>query len=145
MRFYDELNYPHPYTILVFWLLRTLESAASFGSFVFGSEIYRATVRAHSSLNFDFFSKNTTQVRGLLEPSALTLFKSNYLTGLTLEQLFTYTNEEHSDAPRSQRFFNPVYRYDYKSGDYFPKFYKEFYTQLFTTVMDITNAARVAP
>jgi len=58
---------------------------------------------------------------------------------------FKYENEELSDDFRYWRFSNPIFRYDYKSGDYLPKTYKEIYTYLFTSVAELSGGLRSAP
>jgi hypothetical protein len=72
-------------------------------------------------------------------------YVSNYFNNTDLTFINKYTNEENSDAARYLRFYNPVFKYDYKSGDYFPKLYKEVYTHLFTTANDLTNSVRTSP
>jgi heme/copper-type cytochrome/quinol oxidase subunit 1 len=72
-------------------------------------------------------------------------YKSNYFNNSSLSFSNTYTNEENSNTQRYLRFYNPIFKYDYKSGDYFPKFYKEVYTSLFTTIAELTSSIRTAP
>lgn len=52
---------------------------------------------------------------------------------------------ELSSTPRYYRFNDPIFKYDYKSGDYFPKLYKEIYQHLFTTILNITNGLKTNP
>lgn len=54
------------------------------------------------------------------------------------------SEEETSETSRNVRFTNPVFKYDFKSGDYFPKLYKEIYPHLFSTLSDITTGLRTA-
>ncbi len=70
---------------------------------------------------------------------------SNYFNDSSLDFIFKNSNEESSANARHLRFSNPVFRYDYKSGDYFPKLYKESYTYMFTTFADLTGGLRTAP
>lgn len=73
-------------------------------------------------------------------------YKSNYFNNSNLNFSNKYTNEELYDHARYLRFYNPIFKYDYKSGDYFPKLYKEFfYTYLFSTINDLTSSIRTAP
>jgi len=58
-----------------------------------------------------------------------------------INQLF---NENLSNQ-RYTRFTDPIFKYDYKSGDYFPKLYKEVYKHLFVSVMNITNGLKTSP
>jgi len=55
-----------------------------------------------------------------------------------------FENEESSDNIRYRRFDNPIFKYDYKSGDYYPKLYKEVYPYLFTSTIDLTGGLRQA-
>jgi hypothetical protein len=52
--------------------------------------------------------------------------------------------EELSETSRHLRFTNPVFKYDYKSGDYFPKLYKEAYPFLVPSILDLTSGLRTA-
>lgn len=73
------------------------------------------------------------------------LYLSNYFTNLNNSFISRYSNEETSDTARYLRFYNPIFKYDYKSGDYFPKLYTLMYSSLFSTLNDITNVSRKAP
>ena len=53
-------------------------------------------------------------------------------------EIFFYENTNN----RFLKFNNPIYKYDYKSGDYFPKFYKETYWFLFSSLLNITSAIK---
>jgi heme/copper-type cytochrome/quinol oxidase subunit 1 len=72
-------------------------------------------------------------------------FSSNFFFTLDNENSNKYNNEEISNNFRYQRFYNPVFKYDYKSGDYFPKLYKELYAHLFSSINDITGGLRQSP
>ena len=54
------------------------------------------------------------------------------------------SQEELSETSRHLRFTNPVFKYDYKSGDYFPKLYKEAYTFLVPSILDLTSGLRTS-
>jgi hypothetical protein len=56
-----------------------------------------------------------------------------------------YKNEETVGQRRDLRFDNPIFRYDYKSGNYFSKFNQETYTYLLSTLAGITGGLRTAP
>lgn len=43
---------------------------------------------------------------------------------------------------RYLKFDNPIFKYDYKSGDYYPKLYKEVYPFLFTSLIELTGGLR---
>ena len=54
-------------------------------------------------------------------------------------------NEEALANPRALRFNNVTFSYDYKVGDYFPKFYKENLLYLFSTFAKITSGLKTMP
>jgi hypothetical protein len=56
-----------------------------------------------------------------------------------------YNSEEMISTPRGLRFNNPIFRYDYKTGDYFTRASKELYFYLFSTFAEITGGIRSAP
>lgn len=72
-------------------------------------------------------------------------YYSGYFSNSDLSFLNKYSNEDSADDFRYLRFSNPVFKYDYKSGDYFPKLYKEIYTSLFTTMLDLTGGLKASP
>lgn len=71
-------------------------------------------------------------------------YSSKYFNNLNNPFFNKYSNEESSSNSRYLRFYNPVFKYDYKSGDYFPKLYKEMYTSLFTTISELTSGLRTS-
>jgi hypothetical protein len=72
-------------------------------------------------------------------------YTSNYFSNNSNIFLNKYSNEETSDSSRYLKFYNPVFKYDFKSGDYFPKLYKEIYTYLFLTMTEASSSLRNAP
>ena len=72
-------------------------------------------------------------------------YSSDYFNNTSLPFINKYTNEETSNVSRYLRFYNPVFKYDFKSGDYFPKIYKEMYTYLFMSRADALGSLRNAP
>lgn len=52
------------------------------------------------------------------------------------------TQEELFLDYRYLKFDNPIFKYDYKSGDYYPKLYKEVYPFLFTSLIELTGGLR---
>jgi hypothetical protein len=72
-------------------------------------------------------------------------FSSNFFFTLDNKDTNKYNNEEISNSFRYQRFSNPVFKYDYKSGDYFPKLHKIIHAHLFSTINDVTNGLRQSP
>jgi heme/copper-type cytochrome/quinol oxidase subunit 1 len=76
------------------------------------------------------------------------IFSSNVSSRIELNNLtlgIKYKNEDIVGQRRSLRFDNPIFRYDYKSGDYFPKFNQETYTHLLSTLAGITGGLRTSP
>jgi len=53
-------------------------------------------------------------------------------------------NEENANETRALRFYSPTFAYDYKTGNYFPKFYQENVTYLLSTFADLTGGLRTA-
>jgi hypothetical protein len=72
-------------------------------------------------------------------------YSSDYFNNTSISFLNKYSNEETSNLNRYLRFYNPIFKYDFKSGDYFPKIYKETYTYLFMTRADALGSLRNAP
>jgi hypothetical protein len=72
-------------------------------------------------------------------------YVSNHFAHINKEFQFKNINQETAETSRYLKFANPVFKYDYKSGDYFPKLYKEVYTHLFSSVSDLTSAVRTSP
>lgn len=70
-------------------------------------------------------------------------FKSKYFNNNSFDSYIKYSNEETSNNYRYWRFSNPMFKYDYKSGDYLPKFVKETYTHLFTTGTDLSGITKL--
>jgi len=97
---------------------------SSFYDFIFFNKNY-----------FSFFSNNYLSQK----------YSSNYFNNTSLPFINKYTNEETSEVSRYLRFYNPVFKYDFKSGDYFPKIYKEVYTYLFMSRADALGSLRNAP
>ena len=58
------------------------------------------------------------------------------------KDFFLLNNEELSSNSRFLRFDNPIFKYDYKSGDYFPKLYKDVYSFLIPSILDLTSGLR---
>jgi len=80
-----------------------------------------------------------------LNPNLSYGYSSQYFNNTSLTFINKYTNEETSNVSRYLRFYNPVFKYDFKSGDYFPKIYKEMYTYLFMSRADALGSLRNAP
>ena len=72
-------------------------------------------------------------------------YKSNHFSNTSVSFLNKYSNEETSETFRYLKFYNPVFKYDFKSGDYFPKLYKEAYNYLFLSMAEAVGSLRSAP
>ena len=72
-------------------------------------------------------------------------YKSNHFSNTSVSFLNKYSNEETSETFRYLKFYNPVFKYDFKSGDYFPKLYKESYSYLFLSMAEAVGSLRSAP
>lgn len=93
---------------------------------------------------YEFNFKNAKLITANI-PFQLNFF-SLYFSTLDAKTQFLLNNEETStNSSRYHKFDNPIFKYDYKSGDYFPKLYKEVYTFLFSTLIDLTGGLRQAP
>jgi hypothetical protein len=80
-----------------------------------------------------------------LTSSPLLIYNSGYFADNELTTQLKYDNEESAAAVRGLRFNNPLFKYDYKVGDYFPRINKELYLYMFSTLADITGGVRAAP
>jgi hypothetical protein len=90
-------------------------------------------------LESDLFANPTfTSVSSRTEINA----SSKITNSLDLKDKIMYANEEISSNFRQQRFQNPVFRYNYKIGNYFPKVDKVTYPHLFTTISELTGGIR---
>lgn len=69
-------------------------------------------------------------------------FNSKYFSKIDAEFQFLFSNEELFSNSRYHRFDNPLFKYDYKSGDYYPKLYKEVYSHLITSFIELTGGIR---
>lgn len=74
----------------------------------------------------------------------LTSYTGDLFFGQFIDKI-TINNEEIFSNYRYHRFDNPIFKYDYKSGDYYPKLYKEAYSFLFSSSNDLTGGLRAAP
>lgn len=108
------------------------------------------------ALNTAIFNTHTNYLFNLiynyfiiLNSSTIVLFSTNnnlylseYFSNSDELMLSKYNHQELSNVYRFNRFSNPIFKYDYKAGDYFPKLYKEIYTHLFTTIGSLTSGLR---
>jgi hypothetical protein len=69
-------------------------------------------------------------------------FYSNFFSNTSINDLNKNSYLEITTQARNQKFAYPVFKYDYKAGNYFPKLYKETYSYLLSSLSDLTNALR---
>jgi len=99
-------------------------------------EQYIASIRGYTTVKGVY--TDSTSSPDLLNRSKGVLSTDN------VEQL-RFGTEETSHGYRYNRFSNPIFRYDYRSGDYVTKELKEGFTHLFTMLNDVTGGIRKAP
>jgi hypothetical protein len=87
--------------------------------------------------NLPTFSQNQT-------PSFLTYVTNNFLSD-SLQTRYTLTHQEGSGEYRYQRLQNPIFRYDFKLGNYMPDENKKKNPFLYTTIHDLTTGVRKSP
>ena len=112
------------------------------------------------NLSYVFFSNQTSYLFSLFyniylnyylssffesNSSSFLNYKSNHFSNTSVSFLNKYSNEETSETFRYLKFYNPVFKYDFKSGDYFPKLYKESYSYLFLSMAEAVGSLRSAP
>lgn len=94
---------------------------------------------------YNFYYLNNNTHINKLEINNNINYTSNYFSNVDNNFINKYSNEEISNTSRFLRFYNPIFKYDYKSGDYFPKLYEQVYSSLFATINDLTSSIRTAP
>ena len=94
---------------------------------------------------YNFSELNNIINNKLISNHSEIFYSSNYFSNLDLNVSNKYGNEESSQSQRYLRFYNPIFKYDYKSGDYFPNLYRIVYSSLFTSILDLTNSIRTSP
>lgn len=102
---------------------------------------------SHTFKMFNVFSifKNSPSFNfQIWKNSSLNKKTSHFETFDEISKLINFNNEK-NNLVRFSRFTDPVFKYDYKSGDYFPKLYKEVYKQLFVSLINITNGLKTSP
>jgi hypothetical protein len=61
---------------------------------------------------------------------------------MSLIEINKNNEEENSEKSKHLKFNDPIFKYDFKSGDYFPNINKELYSYLFSTILDTTSALK---
>lgn len=112
---------------------------SSINPILFGTHTNKIFTNIYKYLNTDFNSLNSLNSNTSLH------YTSKYFNNVDSNFNTKYSNEESSNSFRHLRFYNPVFKYDYKSGDYFSKIQELLYGYLFTTISDITSSVRTSP
>ena len=99
-----------------------------------------------SSLNF--FSKNNN-IKKTFHESNINLensifFSSNFFFEQNMSFFSKFFFQENLNNNRFNKYDNVIFKYDYKSGNYFPPITLDLYPNLITSMMDITSSARKA-
>jgi len=89
------------------------------------------------------YIKNLKTNRVAFKAKSLNDYNTNDFSNIASKEKFLLDNEEFSNNSRFLRFDNPVFKYDYKSGDYFPKLYKDLYFFLIPSILDLTSGLRM--
>lgn len=141
--FYIFYNFFHSLTFnLSYFMLSFFSIFFSNFSYVFFSNqtfspfIWFYNIYSNFYSNFFLINQSTTSVLN---------YQSNHFSNTSFSFLNKYSNEETSETSRYLKFYNPVFKYDFKSGDYFPKLYKEVYSYLFLSMSEAVGSLRSAP
>jgi hypothetical protein len=117
-----------------------------FASFLNIISIILFDYKTNSFFNFFYDFNFKTSIIAMQNNTLILNFFSLYFSPVDSKTQFLLGNEEiNSSSVRYHKFDNPIFKYDYKSGDYFPKLYREVYTFLFSTLIDLTGSLRQAP
>jgi len=128
------------YTVFLFYDFLVFSTTA-LGIIFFNFKLFPIFEAFYNYLGF----KISTNLIILTQPNNDLTYGSNYFNNLSTGFQNKYNSEELSINVRYQRFNNPLFKYDFKSGDYFPKLYKEIYTYLFSTILETTSDIRTSP
>lgn len=97
---------------------------------------------SYSTLNFKFLTEsNLTTESYKSEKTDVTYLSQNW-NSLDLNNKSMFNSVESSLNFRYQKFTNPIFRYDYKAGNYVTKQDKQAFPYLFTTFSEITGGIR---
>ena len=102
------------------------------------------------SINLADFSANYTQLSKVLRNNFLTKYQKNYLKTYTTNQTYLdttvnqnlYQSQENRTDFRNQRTQNPIFRYDFKLGNYMPEELKRKFPHSFISIHDLTTGLR---
>jgi len=91
-----------------------------------------------------FFPYYTHMTLKSTNPTILT-YVTNGFSFDSLQTSYTLTHQEDSSEYRYQRLQNPIFRYDFKLGNYMPDENKKKSPFLYTTIHDLTTGVRKSP
>jgi hypothetical protein len=102
------------------------------------------------SINLADFSTNYTRLSKVLRNNFLTKYQKNYLKTYTTNQTYLdttvnqnlYQSQENRTDFRNQRTQNPIFRYDFKLGNYMPEELKRKFPHSFISIHDLTTGLR---
>jgi heme/copper-type cytochrome/quinol oxidase subunit 1 len=114
--------------------------------------LFESVAAAFFGENTNFFFTNGYKIFGDLRAPLFTLknftnyfFQSKHFFTLSNTDESLLSSMEFSGNSRFKKNENPVFKYDYKAGDYFPKLNKETYPHLFSTILQLTSGLRMSP
>ncbi len=93
-------------------------------------------------LNFKFITKYNFNTEYYNNSNNYVTYLSQNWNSLDLNNKSMFNNVENSLNFRYQKFTNPIFRYDYKAGNYITKQDKEAFPYLFTTISEVTGGIR---
>lgn len=155
--FFSELVSLLFFMLSYFWVLgfKPFSESTTFAFDIFLVKCAQAYTDSYFRSNINSLSTDLLSFYNLLKSFKVNkiTFKLNFLNKYKTtdfvanesEKTFLLNNEELSANSRFLRFDNPVFKYDYKSGDYFPKLYKDLYSFLIPSILDLTSGLRTAP
>jgi heme/copper-type cytochrome/quinol oxidase subunit 1 len=108
-------------------------------------EFYTHPIKQIYNKNIKFYDIQIIKLKLNLQNWEKLFFNSSFFTDIDVKNTFLIANEESSEKSRNNKFTDPIFKYDFKSGDYFPKLNKDVYNFLFSTILDTTNALKPTP
>jgi hypothetical protein len=91
-----------------------------------------------------FFEQYVPTISNYTNTTVLT-YVTNGFSFDSLQTSYTLTHQEDSGEYRYQRLQNPIFRYDFKLGNYMPDENKKKNPFLYTTIHDLTTGVRKSP
>lgn len=103
--------------------------------------MFNSNLLLELSISFKaFFVSPSYTLSSKIQPGSS--YSTNYATTSSfVEQTESFLGETSSDS-RYMRFMNPVFKYDFKVGNYMPDEAKKMNPHLFTTIKDITTGIK---